>query len=164
MTAEQLDLIGDDILNGGIEAGTPTGAVLSETNMPQAQRSSSDHEIGTSSNKDRNRPPSETDTATNASDQESAPATAPVSPARASSVSDADKKPRTPPGPSKRDAVLKLLRRKRGASLADLMEATGWQAHSVRGFLSGTVKTKLALTLIAEKGKDGVLRYRIGEA
>jgi hypothetical protein len=41
------------------------------------------------------------------------------------------------------------------------MEATGWQAHSVRGFLSAVVKKKHGLTLISEFGKDGARRYRI---
>ena len=41
------------------------------------------------------------------------------------------------------------------------MEATGWQAHSVRGFLSAVVKKKLALNLVSETGKDGVRHYRI---
>lgn len=63
---------------------------------------------------------------------------------------------------SKTEAALKLLRRKTGASLAELQEATGWQAHSVRGFLSGTVRKKLALALSSEVTKQGVRRYRIG--
>ena len=44
------------------------------------------------------------------------------------------------------------------------MEVTGWQAHSVRGFLSGTVKKKLGLPLVSDTGKDGVRRYRIDAA
>ncbi|MEX0406697.1 DUF3489 domain-containing protein [Aquibium sp. LZ166] len=62
---------------------------------------------------------------------------------------------------SKTEAALKLLRRKNGAALPELQEATGWQAHSVRGFLSGTVKKKLGLNLSSEVGKQGVRRYRI---
>ena len=42
-----------------------------------------------------------------------------------------------------------------------LIAETGWQAHSVRGFLSAVVKKKLALNLVSESGKDGVRRYRI---
>ena len=76
------------------------------------------------------------------------------------------KKPETAttaaPRVSKTEAALKLLRRKTGASLAELREATGWQAHSVRGFLSGTVRKKLALPLSSEVTKQGVRRYRIG--
>jgi hypothetical protein len=57
--------------------------------------------------------------------------------------------------------VLRLLKRKTGASLSELTEASGWQAHSVRGFLSGTVKKKLALPLVSEVTKSGTRRYRI---
>jgi hypothetical protein len=65
---------------------------------------------------------------------------------------------------SKTDLVLKKLRLARGATIDMLMEATGWQAHSVRGFLSGTVRTKLGFQLSSEAGKDGVRRYRITDA
>lgn len=62
---------------------------------------------------------------------------------------------------TKADIVLKKLRLARGATIESLMEATSWQAHSVRGFLSAVVRKKLGLTLVSEVGKDGVRRYRI---
>ncbi|MCB1391034.1 MAG: DUF3489 domain-containing protein [Rhodobacteraceae bacterium] len=74
------------------------------------------------------------------------------------------KTPRQPRDGTKAAVVLDLLRRESGASVEELMASCGWQAHSVRGFLSGTVRKKLALPLVSEKGKDGVLRYRIDGA
>ncbi len=64
---------------------------------------------------------------------------------------------------SKQDNVLVLLRRPEGASLDALVKATGWQQHSVRGFLAGTVRKKLKLPLVSEK-IDGIRTYRIGKA
>ena len=69
--------------------------------------------------------------------------------------------PTTKVKPTKSDKLLKLLKSKRGVTIEQLQEASGWQAHSVRGFLSGTVKKKLGLTLVSEPGKDGRKRYRI---
>jgi hypothetical protein len=66
-----------------------------------------------------------------------------------------------PPTNSKSDLILKKLRTTKGASIETLMAATGWQAHSVRGFLSAVVKKKMALNLVSDIGKDGVRRYRI---
>ena len=64
---------------------------------------------------------------------------------------------------SKSATVLRLLQRKRGATIGELQKATGWQAHSVRGFLSGTVKKRMSLHVTSEKGGDGVRRYLIAK-
>lgn len=62
---------------------------------------------------------------------------------------------------TKQERVLTLLSRAEGASIDEIMQATQWQQHSVRGFLAGTVKKKLGFTLTSAKAKDGARRYRI---
>jgi hypothetical protein len=62
---------------------------------------------------------------------------------------------------SKTDKVLELLKRKDGATLAEIMKATDWQAHSVRGFISGTLGKKRGLTVVSTKGEDGERSYSI---
>jgi Protein of unknown function (DUF3489) len=62
---------------------------------------------------------------------------------------------------SKQDQIVALLRQPGGATLDTLVKATGWQKHSVRGFLAGTVRKKLKLPLLSEK-IDGIRTYRIG--
>lgn len=62
---------------------------------------------------------------------------------------------------TKQDQVLTLLKRSGGATIDEIMQATDWQQHSVRGFLAGTVKKKLGLTLISSKAAGGARRYRI---
>ena len=62
---------------------------------------------------------------------------------------------------TKQEQVLSLLRRSGGASIDEIMQATDWQQHSVRGFLAGTVKKKLGLTLTSSKTASGERRYRI---
>lgn len=62
---------------------------------------------------------------------------------------------------SKTETILDLLKRPGGVSAKELMEATSWQAHSVRGFLSGTVGKKLGLTVVSTKGEDGQRSYSV---
>ena len=65
---------------------------------------------------------------------------------------------------SKTKQILGMLQRPNGASIPELAKATEWQAHSVRGFLAGTLKKKMGLDVTSsrEDGKDR--RYRIAEA
>ncbi len=62
---------------------------------------------------------------------------------------------------SKTAKILALLRRPGGATLPQLQKATDWQAHSVRGFLSGAVKKKMGLRVISAKLADGTRAYRV---
>ena len=77
------------------------------------------------------------------------------------------RKPRRAPASSpvpnagtKLDLIVGELNRPEGASLAELVDATGWQAHSVRGALAGSLKKKGHI-IVSEK-IDGERRYRIG--
>jgi hypothetical protein len=62
---------------------------------------------------------------------------------------------------SKGANVVDLLRRKEGATVAEMTGATGWQPHSVRGFLFGALKKKLGLEVSSTRESDAVRRYRI---
>jgi hypothetical protein len=62
---------------------------------------------------------------------------------------------------SKKAEVLGLLHRKGGATLAQIMKATGWQAHSVRGFISGALGKKMGLTVNSVRREDGERVYSI---
>ena len=56
---------------------------------------------------------------------------------------------------------LTLLSQPEGASIEEMMQATDWQQHSVRGFLAGTVKRKLGFSLTSLKPNGGVRRYLV---
>jgi hypothetical protein len=62
---------------------------------------------------------------------------------------------------SKTGKVLDLLKQPGGATLKEIMKATGWQPHSVRGFLSGTIGKKMGLTINSTKGEDGERSYSL---
>ena len=85
--------------------------------------------------------------------------------------SDTDEKPKRPArskvaqSGTKQAMLVDLLKRKRGASIEEVMERTGWQAHSIRGAISGTLKKKLGLDVTSEKvdGRGRVYRI-VGQA
>jgi len=62
---------------------------------------------------------------------------------------------------TKQELVLTLLSRAKGASIDEVMQATNWLQHSVRGFFAGTVKKKLGFNLTSTKREGHVRRYRI---
>lgn len=63
---------------------------------------------------------------------------------------------------SKRVRIVKMLSAPRGTTIAAIVAATGWQKHSVRGFLAGVVRKKLGLNLVSEQGAKGRI-YRVKE-
>ena len=62
---------------------------------------------------------------------------------------------------SKGEMIVGLLKQARGATITELTDAIGWQAHSVRGFISGTLKKNRGFLIVRVKGEDGQPRYRI---
>jgi hypothetical protein len=64
---------------------------------------------------------------------------------------------------SKTERVLDLLKRPGGVTTKELIKVTGWQPHSVRGFLSGTVGKKMGLKVESTKSEDGGRVYRLAE-
>ena len=63
-----------------------------------------------------------------------------------------------------RSHVASCTRMLEGATLAELIGATGWQAHSVRGFISGTVRKRVGLVVGRDARTDSVLSYRVGQS
>ena len=62
---------------------------------------------------------------------------------------------------SKKATVLELLRRKNGATLAEIAKATKWQNHTIRGFISGTLGKKMGLTVESTRTEEGERLYKI---
>lgn len=81
-----------------------------------------------------------------------------------SSANMAKETPAPRPRITKITQCLELLSAPGGATIDELQAATGWQAHSVRGFLAGTVKKKLGLILDAKKAEGHARRYHVVRA
>lgn len=64
---------------------------------------------------------------------------------------------------SKTANVLGLLKRSGGATLKELQKATGWLPHSVRGFISGTLRKKMGLTVDSAEREDGERVYSLSK-
>ena len=95
---------------------------------------------------------------------------APVAPKRAKSAKRAHPGKKTSTGAktagsacggTKAAQVLDLLNRPDGVTLKELTKATGWQAHSVRGFLSGAIHKKMGLTVTSTKSEEGERTYSV---
>ena len=71
------------------------------------------------------------------------------------------KKPRTRDN-SKQASVIAMLKRPEGATIAQIVDATGWQAHTVRGTFAGAFKKKLGLAITSSKDEGAERVYRIG--
>lgn len=70
-------------------------------------------------------------------------------------------KERKPRQGTKQQQMIDLLRRPNGATLAEIVEATGWQQHTVRGAMAGALKKKLGLTITSEKDEARGRVYKI---
>jgi hypothetical protein len=62
---------------------------------------------------------------------------------------------------SKKARILTLLKQAKGATLDEIMRATGWQAHSVRGFISGNLGKRMGLKVNSTRRCGGERSYRI---
>jgi hypothetical protein len=71
-------------------------------------------------------------------------------------------KPPTPRAGTKQAILIEMLQRPEGATIAEIVAATGWQAHTARGAMSGALRKKLGLVVTSEKeeGKGRVYRSR----
>ena len=73
------------------------------------------------------------------------------------------KKSENLPATTKAEKILRLLQRNTGATVTELAKATGWQHHSVQGFMSGTLRRKRGLEIKSLKEGDKARRYFVGE-
>jgi hypothetical protein len=72
---------------------------------------------------------------------------------------DADKEKTAAGG--KKGQLIEMLKAARGATLQELMKASGWQSHSLRGFISGTLKKKMGLAVSSSRNSQGQRVYRL---
>jgi hypothetical protein len=87
-----------------------------------------------------------------------------LAPEPAAEESDAPepRRPRSREG-TKEAQVIAMLRRPEGATIAQVVEATGWQPHTVRGAISGALKKKRGLEVASQKNEDSERVYRIAD-
>ncbi len=102
--------------------------------------------------------PAKAKTGKKASPAKKAPKTAPKP--KVAHLGKAAKQKRVREG-SKTETIFDLLKRSGGATLKEIMKATGWQAHSVRGFISSALRKKMGLKVESAKGDDGDRTYSI---
>lgn len=79
----------------------------------------------------------------------------------ASDVQNLDTIPRAIRPGTKLAGLIDALRQPGGATVNQIMAATQWQSHTIRGAISGMVKKKLGYNIVSEKGADGDRLYRI---
>lgn len=79
-------------------------------------------------------------------------------------TNDAAPKTRTPREGTKQATLIAMLRAPDGATIAEIMAATGWQSHTVRGAMSGALKKKLGLEVTSEKVEDRGRVYKLPAA
>ena len=97
---------------------------------------------------------------TSESKNRASPSTTPAPAAKIARKPAANGKTSTTEHNSKQSRVVAMLQAPAGATIAGMMKATGWQQHSVRGFLAGVVRKRLKLKLTSEKVDDNRI-YRI---
>ena len=78
-------------------------------------------------------------------------------------ATNADAKTRARHG-TKQAILIELLKRPKGATIAEMAARTGWQAHSVRGAISGSIKKNLNLTVTSERVEGRGRVYQIEKA
>ena len=82
---------------------------------------------------------------------------------RTSGAAKRKSKPQGEAGGTKKEIVLELLRRKEGATIAEIAKATQWQNHSIRGFISGTVSKKMGVAVESSRNESKERTYRIAK-
>ena len=79
-------------------------------------------------------------------------------------LSMADNATAKPKRETKQQALIDLLKRPEGATLDEIVDATGWQKHTARGAMSGAIKKRLGLTITSEKVDGRGRVYKVQDA
>ena len=140
------------------------GAKEQSCNAPEQEQPSAAEQATEAATETPEAVPEEAATTTDVAPQ--VPATAPEeAPAKKKAIrakkERVAKEPKGTRAGSKTETVLALMKQPGGTTLKAIMEATQWQAHSVRGFISGTLGKKMGLTVVSAKGENGERNYSI---